>query len=74
MYEERNCYGKFNLESKTCRSQCPTGADCYRMLIKVSRVLKTTNIESLVIYLTDNNSVVREAAKERFDKLEEKYV
>ena len=51
------------------RSALESGA-CYHMLIKVFRILKTTNIDSLVIYLTDNEELIREAAKERFDELE----
>lgn len=62
MDERTKGYSRSDLES----------GDCYRMLINITRIQKTTNIGALVVYLTDNNSTVREAAKERFDELERK--
>lgn len=59
-----NCYSKHSFDDYRCIVPCLLAQQCFK-----AKFCKTASIEQLATYLTDNEPLVREAAKERFDEL-----
>ena len=63
-----NCFGKHNFNNFMCRRLCYNKLVCEKVRVKLA-FCKRAPIAYLTQYLTDNEPLVREAAKERFDEL-----
>lgn len=62
------CYGTYDQDGYACINACHLWPGCSKLTETISSI-KHKSLDQLATYLADNEPLIREAAKERFDEL-----